>query len=73
MGKYGPPRFTVRNGKFAVHDSEDKRASSLLKSGVAWLTRDLPKFLKKEDTDLLNIRDEILADLNQALFLFRLR
>ena len=72
MGKYGPPRFTVRNGKFAVHDSEDKRAASLLKSGVAWLSRELPKFLKKEDTDLLNIRDEILADLNQALFLFRL-
>ena len=73
MGKYGAPRFTARNGKFMVHDAEDKRAASLLKSGVAWLSRDLPKFLKKDDTDLLNIRDEILADINQALFLFKLR
>jgi hypothetical protein len=52
----------------------DKKAAELLKAGVEWLTRDLPRFLNKtKDTDLLNIRDEILADLNQVLFLFRLK
>jgi hypothetical protein len=39
---------------------------------VHWLTHQLPKYLKKDDTDLLNIRDEILAHLNQARFLFTL-
>jgi len=73
MGKYGVPRFSAKNGKIVVHDTADAKAAKLLRAGVSWMTHDLPKFLKKEDTDLLNIRDEILADLNQALFLFRLR
>jgi hypothetical protein len=74
MGKYGPPKLTAASGKFVVHDTADKRAGKLLNAGVEWLTHDLPTFLKKDaDTDLLNIRDEILADLNQARFLFRLR
>ena len=74
MGKYGRPTFTRNNSKFEVHDAEDKRAEQLLKNGVTWLTRVLPRFLKKnEDSDLLNIRDEILGDLNQALFLFELK
>ena len=73
MGKYGPPKMTAASGKFVVHDTADKRAGKLLNAGIDWLTHDLPTFLKKQDTDLLNIRDEILADLNQAGFLFRLR
>jgi hypothetical protein len=73
MGKYGPPKLTAASGKFVVHDTADKRAGKLLNAGIDWLTHDLPTFLKKQDTDLLNIRDEILADLNQARFLFRLQ
>jgi len=73
MGKYGPPKMTAASGKFVVHDTADKRAGKLLNAGIDWLTHDLPTFLKKQDTDLLNIRDEILADLNQAQFLFRLQ
>ena len=74
MGKYGQPKFTARNSKFIVHDADDKRAPKLLKDGIAWMTRELPKVLNtREDTDLLNIRDEILADLNQARFLFGLK
>jgi hypothetical protein len=37
------------------------------------LITDLPKKLKKTDTDLLNIRDEILADINRARYLFTLK
>jgi DNA-binding ferritin-like protein len=73
MGKYGPPKMTAASGKFVVHDTADKRTGKLLNAGIDWLTHDLPTFLKKQDTDLFNIRDEILADLNQARFLFRLR
>lgn len=74
MGKYGQPKITARNNKFVVHDADDKRAPKLLKDGIEWLTHVLPKSLNaKADTDLLNIRDEILGDLNQARFLFGLR
>ena len=74
MGKYGPPMFSGANMKIAVRNVIDKKAAELLKASVEWLTDDLPRFLnKRKDTDLLNIRDEILADLNQVLFLFRLK
>jgi DNA-directed RNA polymerase subunit L len=73
MGRYGVPHFSKSAGKITVHDSTDKNAANLLHAGVKFLEEDLPKFLKKSDTDLLNIRDDILADLNQAIFLFRLR
>ena len=74
MGKHGPPTFSGANMKITVHNVVDKKAAELLKAGVEWLTDDLPRFLNKtKDTDLLNIRDEILADLNQVLFLFRLK
>jgi hypothetical protein len=32
----------------------------------------LPRKLKKGDTDLMNIRDEILAELNKVRYLFTL-
>ena len=74
MGKYGVPRFSKNSGKIVVHDASDKNAAKLLHAGIRFLEMDLPKFLKKNgDTDLLNIRDEILAGLNQAVFLFSLR
>ena len=74
MGKHGPPNFSGSNMKITVHNVIDKKAAELLKAGVKWLTHDLPRFLNaKADSDLLNIRDEILADLNQVLFLFRLK
>ena len=74
MGKYGPPTFSGSNTKITVRNVIDKKAAELLKAGTEWLTHDLPRFLNKtKDSDLLNIRDEILADLNQVLFLFRLK
>jgi hypothetical protein len=42
-----------------------------LKEFAKWLSNDLPKVLdQKHDTDLLNIRDEILSDVNNTIYLF---
>ena len=42
-----------------------------LKEFAKWLSIDLPKVLdQKHDTDLLNIRDEILSDVNNTIYLF---
>ncbi len=35
-----------------------------------WLMTGLPTLLYEKETDLFNIRDEILADVNQTLYLF---
>jgi hypothetical protein len=70
MGKYGRPKFGGRTGMIKIRNFHDKEAPALLKSAIDWLTHKLPKHLKTTDTDLLNIRDEIVADLNQTLYLF---
>lgn len=72
MGKYGRPKFTARTGTIRVENFHDKNGPALLKHAVAWLTTKLPKHLKAEDTDLLNIRDEIVGNLNKTLYLFTL-
>lgn len=73
MGRYGRPKFTAKTGALRVFDMTDKKAPELIKNGIKWLTKELPKLLRKEDTDLLNIRDEILGDLQQVLYLFTLK
>jgi len=55
-----------------IRNFNDQEAPVLLKQAVAWMTVKLPALLNNTDTDLLNIRDEILADLNQTLYLFTL-
>ena len=72
MGKYGRPKFGGRTGMIKIRNFHDEEAPALLKSAIHWLSNKLPKHLKSGDTDLLNIRDEILADLNQTLYLFTL-
>jgi DNA-binding ferritin-like protein len=73
MGRYGRPKFTAKTGLMKLYDVTDKKAPALIREGIHWLNRELPKALRKEDTDLLNIRDEIVADLNQVLYLFTLK
>lgn len=72
MGKYGRPKFTARSGTIRVRNFHEKEASALLKDAIKWMTYKLPKMLRPEDTDLLNIRDEIIGDLNKSLYLFTL-
>jgi DNA-binding ferritin-like protein len=74
MGKYGRPHFTAKHSTLRLYDLSDKKGHRVLEEAVKWLVNDLPKHLKpKEDSDLLNIRDEIVADLNKARYLFTLK
>ena len=72
IGKYGRPNFK-KTASIKVHNFRDKDGAAFLKSATQWLTKDLPKLLDKDDTDLLSIRDELLADLNQTKYLFSLQ
>lgn len=70
MGKYGRP--TVR-GSITLHNFSESAARSFVAKQTKYLTSVLPKKLKSTDTDLLNIRDEVLAELNKVLYLFTLQ
>jgi hypothetical protein len=72
MGKYGRPKLTTKTGTIHIRNFHDKQAPALIKEAIDWMTHDLPKKLKSTDTDLLNIRDEIIAVLNRTLYLFTL-
>lgn len=70
IGKYGRPNLTARTGTLRLRNYKDPEAANLLNEAIVWMTTRLPKLLSSKDTDLLNIRDEIVADLNQTLYLF---
>lgn len=72
IGKYGRFSLGSKTGKLRLRNFQDRQADQLLNEAISWLTNTLPKHLKHTDTDLLNIRDEIVGDLNQTRYLFTL-
>jgi len=73
IGKYGRPKFGGKTSLLPIKNFNDKDGPELIRNAIDWLTNSLPIKLKKSDTDLLNIRDTIVADLNQVLYLFTLK
>jgi hypothetical protein len=74
MGRYQRPSFES-GFKMTVQELKDNddSAPSLIKDYIFYLKNDLPKYVDDNDTDLLNIRDEILSNLNKTLYLFTLQ
>ena len=70
MGKYGRPKVS---GSIKVSNFTESGARSFVANKRKYLEVDLPKKIKSTDTDLLNIRDEILGELNKVLYLFSLQ
>ena len=70
IGKYGRPKLSGKTSTIRLRNHSDKEATKMIQEAIAWLNTDLTKKLKKTDTDLINIRDTIVADLNQTLYLF---
>jgi hypothetical protein len=69
MGRYGRPYIKKT---LPVKNLTVTGIRSFITKSDEWLASSLPRMLKKTDSDLLNIRDEILADLNQIKYLFTL-
>jgi len=70
IGKYGRPKLSGKQGTIHLRNFHDVEAPKLLTEAIEWMTHDLTASLKKSDTDLFNIRDTIVADLNQVKYLF---
>lgn len=58
------------NSYLLLSNLNDREMLNYLTEFASWLESDLPKLLNRKAVDLLNIRDEILADVNQTLYLF---
>lgn len=72
MGKYGRPRVTTATATITLKNMTEKTAAIYLNAAREYLQGAFSKTINPKDTDLLNIRDEILGDLNQLTYLFTL-
>ena len=73
MGKYGRPKMGGKTATVHVNNLSEKTIVNFIKKCIQMLLGDCVKGLKESvDSDLFNIRDEMLADLNQLLYLFTL-
>jgi hypothetical protein len=61
-----------KSTEFNISVETDKSVVNLLNKFKIWLTDILPTYIKKNNTDLFNIRDDILSDVNNTLYLFTL-
>jgi hypothetical protein len=73
IGKYGRPKISGKNASITLHNLTEAGAVRLVGAAIKYLQGPLTKSLKPNDNDLMNIRDEMVADLNQLLYLFTLK
>lgn len=70
MGRYGRPKVSK---SIKLNNYSEAEAQRFVAKQRKFLSDVLPRKIKKGDTDLLNIRDEILGELNKVLYLFTLQ
>jgi len=70
MGRYGRPNVS---GSIKLHNFSESAAKSFVAKESKYLETELPKKIGKNDTDLLNSRDTILAELTKVSYLFTLQ
>jgi hypothetical protein len=70
MGRYGRPNVS---GSIKLHNFSESAAKSFVAKETKYLETELPKKIGKNDTDLLNSRDTILAELTKVSYLFTLQ
>jgi hypothetical protein len=73
MGKRGRPSLTRTTNTVTIRNMSEKAAVKFVKDCIQYLQTTVPKSLKPQDTDLTNIRDEMMGELHKLLYLFTLR
>jgi hypothetical protein len=72
IAKYGRPKMSTATNTIRVQNLSEAGAKKLIQAAVKYLQGPLTRHINKIDTDLINIRDELIAELNQLLYLFTL-
>ncbi len=73
MGKYGRPSLTRTTNTVPLRNLTERTAPKFVQEGIKYLQGPLTRSLKGTDTDLANIRDEMVGNLHQLLYLFTLK
>ena len=73
IGKYGRPKVTGKNAVLTLHNLTEAGIVRVIHAAIKYLQGSLTKSLKAAaDSDLINLRDEMIGTLNQLLYLFTL-
>lgn len=70
MGKYGRPKFDTMSVE--LNSMKNVKVNDLIGNAIDYLNN-LGTQLDQNDTDLLNIRDEMLGELNKLKYLLTLK
>ena len=70
FGKYNRPTTDFADMDIKVSFLNEPKALFRLQKYIDWLNDELPKLLPPTDTDLFNIRDEMVGKLNNSKYLF---
>ena len=71
IGKYCRKRLVGADAKISVNNLTEAGATRFITSAIRYCQSSLVKGLSKvHDTDLLNLKDELVGTLNQLLYLF---
>jgi DNA-binding ferritin-like protein len=73
IGRYGREAALGKEMVITLPGFTEKSIIKFFEEARVWLSTKVPKLISEKDTDLLNIRDEILGEINQALYLFTLK
>jgi len=74
MGKYGRPKLTGKTATIKLTNMTEATVVGFIKKSIQYLEGPLVKGLNpKTDTDLFNLRDEMLGELHKLLYLFSLK
>jgi len=74
IAKYGRPKISGKNASITLQNLTEAGASRMINASIKYLQVVVTKSLNSvADTDLINIRDELIGQLNQLLYLFTLK
>lgn len=73
IGRYGRPKLGKKDLALNIVNLSDSTAPAFIEEACRYLNNDIKNYVANTDTDLLNIRDEILGQLNQTKYLFTLQ
>ena len=71
QGKYGRIMYTPVD--ITIENISDAQFIEILNQFKEFLLTDIPKIVNKKDADLITLRDEMLAQTNQTIFLLSLQ
>ena len=72
IGRYDRPHYPAGFVQLTVRELSDDVAEEVVKSYCNWMKTSFHHLVREHDTDLLNLRDEVLASLHRLLYQFTL-